>query len=108
MVLACDTYVDDDNDLRKRADEFMDGYFEFRSFVEECAIYFPEETVRAAMKLGDLMFNLSVEIRYHSTPADAKRLIQRYKAAEKDIESSNKQIRQYLEWEFRKMLGAGS
>lgn len=108
MVLTYDPLDNDDDDLREKADEFIDSYFEFRSFIEECAIYFPEETVRAAMKLSDLIFNLSLEIRYHSTPADVKRLIQRYKAAEKDIESSNKQIKQYIEWEFRKMLGASS
>jgi hypothetical protein len=108
MVLTCDPLDNDDEDLRRKADEFIDRFFEFRSFVEECAIYFPEETVRVAMKLGDLIFNLSLEIRYHSTPADVKRLIQKYKAAEKDIETSNKQIRQYIESEFRKMLGASS
>jgi hypothetical protein len=60
------------------------------------------------MKADDLIFNLSLKIRYHSRPANIKKLIQRYKAAEKDIESSNKQIRQYIESEFRKMLGASS
>ncbi len=108
MVLTYDPLENDDDDLRRNADEFIDRYFEFRSFIEESAIYFPAETVRVAMKLDDLIFNLSLKIRYHSTPANVKILIQRYKAAEKDIESSSKHIRQYIESEFRKMLGASS
>ncbi len=108
MVLTYDPLENDDDDLTRNADEFIDRYYEFRSFIEESAIYFPAETVRVAMKLDDLIFDLSLKIRYHSTPANVKKLIQIYKAAEKDIESSNKHIRQYIESEFRKMLGASS
>jgi hypothetical protein len=105
-VLTYDPLENDLDDLKKQADEFIDRYFGFRSFIEENAIYFSEETVKVAMKLEDQIFSLSLEVRYHSTPADVRELIQRFKAAQKEIEASNKKLRQYIEAEFRKMLGA--
>ena len=81
-VLTYDPLDNDDDDLKRKADEFIDRYFEYRSFIEESAIFFPAETVRVAMKADDLIFNLSLKIRYHSRPANIKKLIQRYKAAE--------------------------
>jgi hypothetical protein len=41
-VLTYDPLDNDDDDLKRKADEFIDRYFEYRSFIEESAIYFPQ------------------------------------------------------------------
>ncbi|WP_204150424.1 hypothetical protein [Leptolyngbya sp. CCY15150] len=91
--------------LKDKADKFIDEFFEFNSFFESHAIYFPENIANKIKDFNDLIFNLSINIVYHSSPKSIENFIEAFRKEEKSFKSRNQEIRRYIESEFRKLLG---
>lgn len=104
-VLTLDMDEDEHEELKARADEFIDKFFETHSFLEENAIYFPSKSVDKIKKFHELTFNLSINLYYHSKPKNAKDFIDSFKKRKEDFERQNSDIKKFIEAEFRSLLG---
>jgi len=103
--LTTEAKTEDYERLKEKANKFIDEFFEFNSFFEAHAIYFPENIVNKIKDFNYLIFNLSINIVYHSKPENIENFIEAFREKEKFIESRNKEIRKFIESEFRKLLG---
>jgi hypothetical protein len=103
--LTLDMDDDDHEELKVRADEFIDKFLETHSFLEENAIYFPSKIPNKIKSFNKLMFDLSINLYYHSKPEDAKGFIDSFKKQKADFEIQNSDIKKFVESEFRALLG---
>lgn len=103
--LTLDMDEDDHEELKTRADEFIDKFLETHSFLEENAIYFPSKIPEKIMGFNKLMFKLSINLYYHSKPENAKDFIDSFKRQKAVFEAQNSEIKKFVESEFRALLG---
>jgi hypothetical protein len=103
--LTTEVETEDYARLKEKADEFIDEFFEFNSFFEAHAIYFPGNIAKKVKDFNYLIFDFSINTVYHSKPEDIKKFIKAFRGKEKSFESRNQEIKRFLESEFRKLLG---
>ncbi|PSB19288.1 hypothetical protein C7B65_11995 [Phormidesmis priestleyi ULC007] len=96
---------DDHEELQVRADEFIDKFLETNSLLQENAIYFPSKIIEKIAGFNNLMFDLSLNLHYHSKSENAKDFIDAFKNKQKAFETQNSDIKRFVESEFRALLG---
>ena len=103
--LKAEFHMDEDEELKQKADTLIDRYFEVYAFIEDNKIYFSEDLSNNIKDFNTLYFNLSIKIYYQSKPDNKENFIKAFREEKDKFDSQNKKIKTVIESDFRKLLG---
>ena len=103
--LKAEFQMDDHEELKEKADTFIDRFFELHSFVEDHKIYFSEHLANKIKELNTLYFNLSIDIYYQSKPDNKKDFVEAFNKEKENFDTQNTKIKTVIESDFRKLIG---
>ncbi len=100
-------FFDEGEDIKEKADEFIDIYFEFYEFFEKHEIFLSENIEKQIKSLHKSYFENAIAIKYQDS-GEAQKAIEALRNNYEDIRTSNEKIRNDLSNEFRSLLGVNS
>ncbi len=98
--------MDDSEELREKADKFIDIYHDFQKYAEQNQIYFSEELCKLIAALHSEVFDQSIRVTYQTTPHSLDDLKKVFSKEKPSIQSRTEQIKLKIKEEFRELLGA--
>ena len=103
--LEAEFQMDDQKELKEKADSLIDRFFEVHSFIEDNNIYFSEDLSNNIKEFNTLYFNLSIGIYYQPKSENKGEFIKAFRKEKDQFDSQNKKIKAVIESDFRKLLG---
>ena len=104
---AVEPLLGDIDEIREKADKFIDKYLAFYRFFEKHAIFVSKNIESQVKSLHISYFEKALTI-YYENIGDSKEAIRALKENYKSIMASNNTIRSGLAQEFRMLLGVES
>lgn len=92
-------------ELRKKADKFIDIYYAFHEYADQNEIYFSEELSKLIAELHSETFNQSLRVVYQTAPYSIDDFKNAFCKEKSNIQSRTGQIKQQIKQEFRQLLG---
>ncbi len=106
-VLMVEFDMDDPEELREKADKFIDIYYDFHQYAEQNEIYFSEELCKLIAGLHSEAFNQAICVTYKTEPYSIDDLKKAFIEERPGIQSRTEQIKRQIKEEFRELLGTG-
>lgn len=104
---AIEPVHEDQEELKKKADSFIDTFFEFYRYFEKHDIFVPEDVANQVKALHDAHFRAAVDIHYKEGE-EQENAITAFKKGAQDILEKSSAIRRKLANELRNLLGVDS
>lgn len=104
---AVEPVHEDQDELKKKADSFIDTFFEFYRYFEKHEIFVPEDVANQVKALHDAHFRAALDIHYKEGEEQGN-AIMAFKKGAQDILEKSSAIRRNLANELRKLLGVES
>ena len=98
---------DNAEDIKEKANKFIDIYFEFYQFFEKHEIFLSEHIEKQIKSLHKLYFERAIAIKYKDGN-EVQKAIEELRSNYEEIKRSNEKIRNALSREFRSLLGVDS
>lgn len=103
-ALSTEVIIDDDEELKKKANLFIDEFFEFYNFYNERAILLSSDLEESIEKLHKDHFYAALDIRYNNESSNKSAILEFRKNSSK-IQSESYGIKSKIASEFRALIG---
>lgn len=106
-AFAVEPLHEDREELIKKADRFIDAFFEFYRYFEKHEIFIPVSVAAQVKALHDDHFKAALDIHY-SEGAEQDNAIMKFKQSSQEILQKSNTLKRNLSNELRKLLGVES
>jgi hypothetical protein len=105
--LAVEPLHDDNEELKAKADKFIDKYFDFYTFFEQRAFFFSSSVEKQIKDLHTSHFNAAISLTYQDGE-QFNNAVAKFKRESQSITSESHEIRDHLAADFRALLDVES